>query len=269
MGRGGTIPACADAIALASVGPMRIGTRSSESGSRSSTTISSSARCWRTPTTSTGTSSASSPMRPTLRRGRRSGCPRGQRSVIGPATGCEVGDGRAHERGVHLRAQLADLGRQRARARPRRRAALPTPRRDDLLDQVGLPVRGRAELPQVTRVDAVLGEGRGGDRRSPGPTGRTTPDAVRPQHARGDELLDEADARRPASRASASTVQRVPATSRTPSRVARRARGAGSSSSPASRAARRSPMTFSGMYRSRCWRSTNRSRSMSAGEYCR
>ena len=45
MGRGGTMPACADAIALASDGPMRMGTSSSESGSRSSTTISSSARC--------------------------------------------------------------------------------------------------------------------------------------------------------------------------------------------------------------------------------
>ena len=83
MGRGGTIPAWADAMALASVGPMRIGTRSSESGSSSSTTISSSARCWRTPTTSTGTSSASSPMQPTLRRGRRSGAPRGQAKCDG------------------------------------------------------------------------------------------------------------------------------------------------------------------------------------------
>ncbi len=107
------------------------------------------------------------------------GCARFQLVVAGaqrPARQSRLSQRRLHQRRVQAQGQVGDLpGRPGGRV-ARAGAALAQLRRHDLLDQVGLPVRGRLDRPQVPGLHAVLVQR--GDR--PGDRERVL--AVQPAH---------------------------------------------------------------------------------------
>src|SRR6478752_7558085 len=162
IGRAGRTPCCSNAMAAASTAPIQMGRYRSPCVSFSSRMGWLPGSSTRTPTTRSSCT-VRLPGRRSVDRSQASGGGLADDVHGTPDSGSEqFPQARLEQCGVQLRGQRGELPELLRGPRPGLLRAGPEDRRDELLDQAGLPLDTGPVDPEVARLDAVPGEAGGG-----------------------------------------------------------------------------------------------------------